>query len=574
MMGVKKVLLSANIPTIMEERYYPDGIYDFKALVSGKYFFVDKTLMIRDICNLQNKTLLYTRPRRFGKTVNISMIDRYFNIQYAGEDDIFKGLKIDGCPQCKIHKNAYPVVRMNFGDLKSGSLEEFNRSLSRMVSNAMRPFIGLINQGIIEDDADFIRKSSKSNLERIDLEGSIRKLCSILSEHYGKDVIVLLDEYDACIQNIRTEERFEEIVNSLRPLMEQTFKFNEHLHLGIVTGIMPLAKTSMLSSFNNASVCSILETDGDEFFGFTEDEVRKLLEETGNLPEKMVEIKEWYDGYRFGEADVFNPYSVVMYLKSGCEPLAYWNNMTGGGMSADLISSMGAESLSVLKSLYEKKGSSTLTVINTRISYVDIMSPSADPSVVYSYLSMAGYLKAIRTGEQRFGMPECRVSMVNREVSFAFESLVNRATLVERRAVAAMDAIYNLDSVTLEKHLMTMLSGIPMDHTWSQDDDPTARHNKYRDLIMAYLVTPENIAGGEMPKGYGYTDIFFGRTREHPPVIMEIKTTVDKSRNLDSLADEALQQIDRKGYSDEPDTSDAICIGIAIRMKNVRAKFL
>ncbi len=573
-MMTAKILLYSNIHDHMEEKRYPDGIYDFKALVSGKYYFVDKTLMIRDICNLQNTTLLYTRPRRFGKTVNLSMIDHFFNIQYADEDDIFKGLKIDGCPQCEVHKNAYPVIRMNFGDLNSQTTKDFSKRLSRVVSNAVRPFKVLIDADLDKDDADFISKCFSAKLTRIDLEGSIRRLCSILYEHYGKDVIILVDEYDASIQNVRTEERFNVIVDGLRPFMEQTFKFNEHLHLGVVTGIMPLAKTSMLSSFNNASVCSILETEGDEFFGFTDDEVRSLLEMTSNPPEKMDEIREYYDGYRFGNADVFNPYSVVMYLKSGCEPCAYWNNMTGGGMSADLISTMGAEALTQLKGLYKNKDSYIVTAINTRISYIDIMSPSAAPSVVYSYLAMAGYLKAVRTGGQRSGMPECRVSVVNKEVSNAFESIVDRAELVERRAVVAMDAIYGHDSVALKNQLETMLTGIPMDHTWSQDEDPTSRHNKYRDLIMAYLVTPEFVARGEIPKGYGYTDIFFERTSEHPPVIIEIKTTVDRNSNLGSLADEALRQINRKCYSDEPDVSDAICVGIAINMKSVEVKFL
>lgn len=142
-------------------------------------------------------------------------------------------------------------------------------------------------------------------------------------------MIILVDEYDHWMQNINSEEAFKSIVSFLRPFMEQTFKLNRDCEFAVVTGIMPLAKTSMLSSFNNAKVCSIIETEGDEYFGFTEEEIVHLIKETGNPPEKLSEIREWYDGYRFGDADVYNPYSVIMYLDNDCRPLAYWNNMTG-----------------------------------------------------------------------------------------------------------------------------------------------------------------------------------------------------------------------------------------------------
>ena len=557
----------------MSGRYYPDGVYDFKALVTGNYLFVDKTLMIRDVCDLRNKTLLFTRPRRFGKSINLSMMDYFFNVKYKDDANIFENLKIDRCGQCSEHRNAYPVVRMNFGDLKSDSVKDFRDSLALLVSDVCRSFMFLTGCNIDDMDSSFLKRCCEMTLSPLELEKSIRRLCSILGSYYGKSAIILVDEYDSCIQNIRSEDRFEEVVGALRPFMEQSFKYNENLHLGIITGIMPLAKTSMLSSFNNASVCSILERDGDEYFGFTEDEVLQLLMETENPSMKMTEIREWYDGYRFGDEDVFNPYSVMMYLKEGCVPSAYWNNMTGGGMSEDILSNMGAEPLSSLKWLYEADGRKIRTTINTRITYVDVLHPSIDPSAIYSYLAMTGYLKAVRTGKQINGLPECEVGIVNLEVSFAFRSLVDRATRVENRAITTMDSIYTRNGTVLKSQLESMLSGITMDHTWSQDEDPTAIHNRYRDLIMAYLVTPGSMARTEIPKGYGSTDIFFERTLTHPPVIIEVKTTVDTGRKLDSLADEALRQINVRCYSKDPDTMDAICVGIAIRQKTVEVKF-
>ncbi|MBR2255321.1 MAG: AAA family ATPase [Candidatus Methanomethylophilaceae archaeon] len=174
---------------------------------------------------------------------------------------------------------------------------------------------------------------------------------------FGQKTVILVDEYDQWVQNVRSTELFESLVGAIRPFMQQTFKFNDYIQFGFVTGIMPMAKTSMLSSFNNASICSILDERGDESFGFTEGEVSRLLEETGNPPEKMDEIREWYDGYRFEDAEVYNPYSVMLYLQTRCRPEAYWNNMTGGGLSKDLLSSMGARPLAELRRLSEEEGS-------------------------------------------------------------------------------------------------------------------------------------------------------------------------------------------------------------------------
>ncbi len=557
----------------MRERVYPDGTYDFKALVSGEYFFVDKTQMIKGICESNNVTYLYTRPRRFGKSINLSMLDYFFNIKYKDDPDIFAGLKIDSCQECKAHKNAYPVIRMNFADLRSGSRKAYYESLRSMVSDLAKQFLYLIDDGLVSKiDAKFLMSCSGSKLIEIDTDKSVKTLCSILEAVYGKKAIILVDEYDYCIQNIHSDEEARSFIGYLNPFMEQTFKFNNSLKTGVVTGIVPLTKASMLSSFNNACMCTILDPMGDEYFGFTDREVKELLSEAGRS-EKIDEIRKWYDGYRFGDADVYNPYSVMMYLKNGCEPKSYWNKMTEGGMSADLLSSMGSESLSALKGLYENKSSVLISPIDGNISYSEVVSPSVRPSVVYSYLAMTGYLKAVRTGKQENGVPLYEVGMVNEEVAFAFEALVKRATEAETLAENAVDAIYSRNAVALNSYLESMLSGLQMDKKWSQDENPTERHNRYRDVIMAYLVTPILQAREEVPKGYGLTDIFFSRTKRNPPIIIEVKTTVNPRKSLKSLAKEALEQIDLRRYAEDPDAQNAILVGIAIRQKTVEVAF-
>lgn len=557
----------------MKQMRYPIGVYDFEALVTRGYYFIDKTKLICDLCGVKYQTFLFTRPRRFGKTLNLSMIDRFFNIKYAGENDIFEGLEVSKCDRCRPYKNAYPVIRLNFGDLSGESEELFRKSLRDMISCTVKNLSDALDSDALDDDdRDFLKRCVRSSLDEIQERKAIRILCGLLKKIYSKDVLILVDEYDHCMQDIHSSMDFDAIISSMRPFMEQTFKFNTNCEFAVVTGIMPLAKTSMVSSFNNATVCSILESEGDEYFGFTEDEIAHLIEDTGNPSERISEIREWYDGYRFGDADVYNPFSVMMYLKNRCKPRAYWINMTGGGMSKDLLSNMGAEPLSSLKDLYKNKGSAIRTPLDIRISYSDVLSPVVKPSVVYSYLAMTGYLKAVDTGDQVDGCPLCEVGMVNEEVSFAFKALVKKAEENEKEAIAVMDSIYSRNPAVLKTNLELMLEGLCMDRSWS-DLNPSARHNRYRDVIMAYLMTPELVAKTEVPKGYGLTDIFFEGSNCRPPVIIEVKTTMDPKESLQSLAGTAVEQIEVKRYAKDPDSVDAICVGLGICQRTVEVMF-
>lgn len=413
----------------MRDRVFPDGTFDFKALVSGEYFFVDKTQMIQDICRSVNMTYLFTRPRRFGKSINLSMLDYFFNIKYKDDPDIFAGLKIDSCPECKAYKNAYPVIRMNFADLRSGSRKTYYESLRSMVSDLAKQFLYLIDDGLVSKiDAKFLISCSGSKLTEIDTDKSVKTLCSILETVYGKKAIILVDEYDYCIQNIHSDEEARSFIRYLNPFMEQTFKFNNSLKTGVVIGIVPLTNASMLSSFNNACMCTILDPRGGEYFGFTEGEVKELLCEVGK-PEKYPEIQKWYCGYQIGDAVIYNPYSIMMYLKNSCVPVGYWTRT--GEISADLISNMSSETSSALKGLYENKGSALMSPIYCDVSPSEVVSPLVKPSAVYSYLVLTGYLKAVRTGKQENGVALYEVGMVNEEVAFDFEAFVKRANVAE-----------------------------------------------------------------------------------------------------------------------------------------------
>ncbi len=557
----------------MEQRRYPRGVCDFKALVTGDYYFVDKTGLICDLCGRMNQALFFTRPRGFGKTVNLSMIDHFFNVRYSQEEDIFEGLAVSKCERCAPYKHAYPVVRLNFGDISGESVELFHQTLDLVIANAAKEVLDSADSGILDEfDIGFLRKCADSTLNEIEKQMSIRNICYILRTIYRKNVIILVDEYDRYKRSISSAETYDSIEEDMMDFMEKTFKFNENYEFAVVTGVMPLGKTGMGSGFNNACVQSILDAEDDECFGFTEDEIVRLIDETGSPPEKIGEIREWYGGYRFGNADMYNPYSVMMYLDNGCEPEAYWNNMTGGGMPEDLVANMSSEPLSALIGLYESEGSSLETVLDTHIFYPEVFSPVAEPFVVYSYLAVTGYLKAARTGSQKGGYPLCRVSMVNKDASTAFERLIVRATEIEKRAADIMKCICEKDAAKLEEHLESILSGLRIDASWSRLF-PASRRDRYLGIIMPYLTAPGQCARSEIPKGYENADIFIERREDRPTVAIVVRITIDPDMDLESLAQDALARIDRKRCAEDPDSADAICIGLGIRQKSVSAAF-
>ncbi|MBR2255716.1 MAG: AAA family ATPase, partial [Candidatus Methanomethylophilaceae archaeon] len=408
-------------------------------------------------------------------------------------------------------------------------------------------------------------------LDVINMRMFVKRLCRMYHEAFGMKTVILVDEYDHWAQGIGSRPLMDAIMKELTPFMEQCFKFNDDIRFGVVTGIMPLAKTGMLSSFNNASVCSILETVGDEFFGFMEQEVLRLLQDTGNEPEKITEIREWYDGYRFGDAEVYNPYSVILYLKNGCRPEGYWNGQTGGGLSSELVSSLGPGPLMSLMGMYER-GEVVESPINVRVDYADVLSPKAEPSTVYSYLAMAGCLKTVRTGGQEDGIPVCKVGMVNKEVSKAFASLVRRAKEAKVRVRVDLPShLYAGDQDGLRDDFQFILADAAMDLTWDEgSSDPKVSkhaHELYKNTINGAIRASGLVSSTEVPKGFGICDIFIPPADGKPAVVIEIKTS--KAAWPSDLADDAFLQILDKGYVSQPLDGGAIWIAVGIRVKEV-----
>ncbi|MBO4568424.1 MAG: AAA family ATPase [Candidatus Methanomethylophilaceae archaeon] len=551
---------------------YPDGVFDYKALVTGGYHFVDKTMMVKDICDADGSVLLYTRPRRFGKSINLSMLDYYFNIDFKDGPDLFEGTMVGSCEECERHRNAYQVIRMDFSSLSS-SPDTFENSLRSMVSRVSRDIRLNRSKSLDEDGMEALERYSDKGLEGPELDCSIAGMCGVLERACGNRAIVLVDEYDHCFQDMRSEDDHDYLIERMRAFMEQTFKVNRHLRTGVVTGIMPLAKAGMLSSFNNPVVCDIFSTRGQDSFGFTEDEVEGLLSRSGNdLPGVMEEIREWYDGYRFGDVEAYNPCSVMKYLDSRSRgdsnpARKYWDGSTGGGLSPRLISGLDGIALQELKDLYERPGSKIRTVLERFVSYPDLFLRDSDPGLAYSYLAMAGYLRADPTGEFTGDEDELYdVGMVNREIAPAFKSLVARASERGKAVILHLkEHIMSGDADAIRDDLQFVLAGHAMDRGWS--DCGRDAHDRYKNVISATLRACGMEASEEIPKGFGACDIYIPGKGREASVVMEIKTS--SVSVPETSADVAYRQIVDKGYASEPLDGGTVWVALGINGKKV-----
>ena len=555
----------------MMTKMYPDGVYDFRSLVTGGYYFVDKTLMIRDVCKAEGQVLLYTRPRRFGKSINLSMLDYFFNMKYKDKPDLFKGSKISSCKECGRHKNAYPVIRMDFSRLVPSSPLSLEDSLKEIVS---RVADSIPRESLTDASVRLLDRCSRMELSESGLNSSIADMCEVLDSTYGNRTIVLVDEYDHVFQNIASEDAYDILIKRIRPFMEQTFKTNAHMRTGVITGIMPLMKAGMLSSFNNPKVMDVLSMEGNEHFGFTEQEVGDLLKDTGyDDPATMGEIRDWYDGYKFGSSDIYNPYSVVKYLQSRSNDenkpaRSYWDGSTGGGLSSELVSRIDGVALQELKSLYQNPESRIRTELERSISYPDLFEPDTDPKLVYSYLVMAGYLRAEPSEDGDYD-----IAMVNREIAMSFRSLVDKAA--EREADVSIGLRAHMltgDAKSIRDDLQFILGGHSMDSTWkggceSGRASDKAAHDRYKNALCSALRASGMKAFEEFPKGLGACDIFVPGDSKHPAIVVEIKTSWSKPPA--SSAATALRQIYDKGYSSEPGDENVVWIAIGISGKRV-----
>ena len=511
----------------------PVGVQDFIELRKTNKYYVDKSMLIGQILSQNDLGIyLYTRPRRFGKTLNISMLDAFFNIKYKG-NTWFDGLEISKHPEYDCYKNAFPVVTLNF-KIDADNYDEFVRKFTKRIPMIFDDFSYLEDSPVLTDKMKsiFVKLHDGENSIE-DVQDALMTLTLLLEKHHGSKVVVLIDEYDGTVNSITNRTVRRKIVRFLGKVMSPLLKYNDSLKLGVVTGITQITKENIFSGTNNFIRNDIFDAEFDEMFGFTDEEVRQICADYGHS-EKFEEAKEWYDGYRFGNADIYNPWSILNYVQRNFKPDKYWVNTSGNEAIYDLLLKADTELTDNLKIL--GAGGTVSEEVSRTLTFDDL----SDTDKVYSLMALAGYLKAIPKGQLY------ELSIPNRELFFVFSEMLNRVAFKggsSSKLLSFTDAIKANDVAAMKDalyELIVMLSSRVLNDEHS-----------YQAFITGMLM---NLCGSyeiraDFENGDGYYDIMMTKRKgDSPNIVIELKRS-ENDGHLEHDAKAALQQIKDKDYA-------------------------
>lgn len=540
----------------------PIGVSDFKLATTG-YYYVDKTLMIRDFLDKKPMVSLFTRPRRFGKTLNMDMLRVFFEKTNEDTSVYFKDKQIWQCGDYYTkHQGQYPVIFLTFKDVKSMTWEETFQKIRRLISLEFIRHNELETSSVLTAyEKEQYHLLAGDSGDEVDCQMGLQLLSLLLHKHYGRECIIIIDEYDTPIQQGHTCNFYPEIVNFMRNFFSGGLKDNPHLAFGFLTGILRVAKESIFSGMNNLKTYSILDDGYSSYFGFTEKEVKDMLRYYGK-DDKYNELSEWYDGYRFGNTEIFNPWSVINYISDNCFPKAFWQSTGSNEIIGEIIQAATPE---ITKDLYKLLcGEKIAAYIDTGVIYPEVQN---NPYSIYSFLLVAGYLKVANIYPQSDGNFMCDVAIPNKEITFVYEKEVLNRTNQNSLAISISQAIFSKDT----QKLQSLLEDFMVKSISSIDG---ANEGFYHGMMLdlcAILGNRYKIRSNR-ESGLGRFDIqLMPLTKGMPGFIFEFKHTKDEHTDLSALADSALQQIEAKKYDTElrdNGVNSIISIGIAFRGKS------
>jgi len=548
----------------------PIGISDYRK-ASDEYYYVDKTLLIRDFIDERPLVSLFTRPRRFGKTLNMDMLRVFFERSEEDTSIYFRDKKIWACgKEYQKYQGKYPVIFVTFKDVKCEDWENAYDLIYKILRNEVERHSELLTSDKISPyEKQYIINILKGEANENDVALVFLNLSRMLHVHYEIAPIIIIDEYDTPIQQGHIRGYYDKVIDFMRTLFSGGFKDNPHLSYGFFTGILRVAKESIFSGLNNIKVNSILDNRYSEYFGFTSDEVQEMAEYY-DAPEKYNELCEWYDGYRFGKTEIFNPWSVIGYFNNECIPRAFWQSTGSNDIIGEVLMNATTETYEKLESLMQ--GKSFVTHIDTGVIYPQLQN---NPSSIYSFLLVTGYLKAV-TNDQPFGGDYmCEVALPNKEISYVYskEILSKFEDVIPFSAATAIqEAIYTMDIPKLQNKLEIFLL-----QTISYHD--AANETFYHGLILGLCAMLDNQyhITSNREAGDGRFDIqMLPLNKKLPGILIELKVGKGcKEGQLDELAKTALKQInDRQYYVDmrAQGVKEIMQYGIAFSGKSASVK--
>ena len=526
----------------MEEKKLPVGIDSFEKLREEDFYYVDKTGLIRDLLNNWGEVNLFTRPRRFGKTLNMSMLKCFFEI--GGDKRIFDGLAISREKAlCDAYMGKYPVVFLSLKDVDGLTFEDAYERLKQLIRNEAFRLAALRESAAITDEekSAYLRIISE-NSTFADITGSLRMFCTLLEKHYGQKVFLLIDEYDVPLDKAYAHGYYDRMIDLIRSMFGLALKTNDSLFFAVLTGCLRVSKESIFTGLNNLMVHSISDMNFDEYFGFTDSEVGDMLAYYG-LESHHEEARRWYDGYRFGEQDVYCPWDVINYcymlrVDPKAEPKLYWLNTSGNELVRSLIDK--TKSGTTRMEVEELIAGNTITKqINEQLTHNEIKSSVNN---IWSLLYMTGYL----TIAQRPTGGRYTLRIPNYEVKQIFMQQV--LEWFGDKAIAEADQLSDFyaafekgDTETITSYLNKQLIA-----TVSFYD---AYESFYHGFLLALLNTCASWqVASNVETGIGRGDIIVEREDGALGFVVEIKEIKDRNR-LDAACDAAMKQIEEKDYT-------------------------
>lgn len=547
----------------------PIGISDY-VRAQAEYYYVDKTMLIKEFLDQKPLVSLFTRPRRFGKTLNMDMLRVFFEISDEDTSRFFSDKNIWKCgSEYRNHQGKYPVIFLTFKDVKFDSWEETLAKIQDLLQTEYGRHRELLDSAnLAAYEKDYFAKILDGAATEVDLTSALEKLSRMLTEHYCKAPIIIIDEYDTPIQEGYSKDFYDEIIGFMRNFFSGAFKDNKNLSYGFLTGILRIAQESIFSGLNNLTVNSVLDEDYDQYFGFTSAEVHEMLQYYGVL-DKEEELKSWYDGYHFGNEEIYNPWSVINYISKGCVPQAYWVNTGKNEILEDVLKTATEDIAERLYALLQ--GEKVIARIDQNVVY---RSLAEDPANIYSLLLVAGYLKAPRKDLQADGSYLCEVSIPNKEIAAVYKNeilsyLLQIGAITRTTVNRIAESLYANDFDKLQKAISEYI-----DKSVSFYD--AGVEGFYHGLVLGLIALMDNQyrIKSNRESGDGRYDIcMFPRECKYPGIIMELKWQSGLGEEkLEHLAEDALIQIEEKHYDSEMrenGTEHILKLGIAFSGKKV-----
>lgn len=544
----------------------PIGVSDFKSATTN-YYYVDKTLLIRDFLNAIPMVSLFTRPRRFGKTLNMDMLRVFFEKTSDNTSIYFKDKYIWQCGDYYTkHQGQYPVIFLSFKDVICSSWQETFQKISKLISLEFMRHDELESSFVLSSyEKEQYHRFASENINEVDCQMGLQLLSLLLHKHYNKECVIIVDEYDTPIQQGHLCDFYNEIVDFMRNFFSGGLKDNPHLAFGFLTGILRVAKESIFSGMNNLKTNSILDNSYSSYFGFTNEEVKDMLAYY-EYEDKYQEILEWYDGYRFGNTEIFNPWSVINYISDQCFPKAFWQSTGSNDIIGEII---GTATPEITENLYKLFCGNTITTyVDTSVIYPEVQN---NPYSIYSFLLVAGYLKVAAIYPQNDGNYMCDVAIPNKEILYVYEKEVLNRTNQNNVSISIHQAIFSKDT----RKLQSLLEDFMLKSISTMDGANEAFYHGMMLGLCAVLGSQYKVRSNR-ESGLGRFDVeLLPMMQGIPGFIFEFKHTKDINVDLDSLANSALRQIDDMKYDTELKdfgVKNIVKIGIAFRQKSAVVK--